>query len=663
MTERRTGYCLRSSDLLGSVLVSTVALAACEALVGEGPANPEPSDAGARSNAPWYDGGAAPYGPPVAGGTSSADGGAPSTMGAAMGAPARPQAPCGQAAQGARAALQTYCAACHGESSDGAGGFKTVLDVPALTSSGKVVPNQPEMSPLYKRMAGGSMPPSAVQKRPTPEDVKAVSEWISCGAPSFSSSAAATYAFTNIDRRLQAVLADLRAMPNLVDRQRTRYIDLSTLANAGYSKEQIQVYREAVSFLLNSLSRGRTVVAPQAIDEDELIYRLDLRDYLWDAESWALLERLYPYAVNYDQNSRLFPYDEVTAQQIRLETQTTIPIIQGDWFISHASRPPLYHELLELPATLDEFERQLGVDIERDIQNEEVLRAGFKNAGPSQNHRVIERHELGGNRGALWVSYDFANNLNQRNIFANPLDFEEDGGELIFNLDNGLQGYFVVDAAGRRLDKAPNDVVQDPLARDGAVENGISCLGCHQEEGQLPKFDEIRDFVLSTGSSAAETEQVLAIYAERAALESAFSDDQNRYRSAREELGIRNVGTTTFHSLDDVHQGVLDIDLVAAVIGIETAQLERALDASPQAFPAEIVTLRMQGGGVQRDAFEAVVPQLIEALGLGRQLLVNGTRAPVAPSRSPVDAGTPRSPSTFVRDASASGSNDAGRRR
>jgi cytochrome c553 len=650
MTERRTGYCLKSSDLIGSVLVSTFALAACEALVGDGPVAPVQSDAGSAVDGKQWDGAAAQAtsAPPDDGGAA-----APAAS-ALLPPPPKQQAPCGQAAQQAQSALQTYCASCHGASSDGKGGFKTVLDVAALTASGKVVPNKPDASPLLKRMAAGSMPPQDVQKRPTAADITAVSEWISCGAPSFSSAAAATYAFMNIDQRLRSVLADLRAMPNVVNRQRTRYLDLSSLANAGYSKQQLQVYREAVSFLLNSLSRGRTVVAPKAIDADQLLYRIDLRDYLWDADSWRLLERSYPYAVTYDQDSRLFPYDEVSAQQIRQETGATIPIIQGDWFISHASRPPLYHQLLELPASLAELETQLGVDIDRNIEDEEVLRAGFKNAGPSQNHRVIERHELGGNRGALWVSYDFANNLAARNVFANPLDFQEDGGELIFNLDNGLQAYFVVDANGRRLDKAPNNVVQDPLSRDGAVENGISCMGCHQEEGQLQKYDEVRDFVLSTSASAAETDAVLALYADRPALESAFAADQNRYRTARADLDIENVSASTFHSLDDIHQGVLDIELVAAVIGIPTALLERALDASPQAFPSEIVTLRTQGGGVQRDAFEAVLPDLIEALGLGRQLRAAGSQSPVNPPRTPLP----------VVDAGASGStSDAGRRR
>ena len=376
--------------------------------------------------------------------------------------------------------------------------------------------------------------------------------------------------------------------------------------------------------LMNSLSRGRTVIAPQPIDRDQLLYRIDLRDFGWEADTWNQLEQEYPYAVIYDENSRLFPYDENTAQEIRDETNTDIPIIQADWFLSHASRPPLYYSLLELPSSLAGLEQQLGINIQRNIDTEQVLRSGFADAGPSQNNRVIERHDLGGNRGALWVSYDFADNLDEGNIFAHPLDFEEDGGELIFNLDNGLQGYFIVNAAGQRLDKAATNIVQDPAARDGAVESGLSCMNCHQEDGQLPHYDEVRDFEISAGANAQDINEVLGIYAERSVLQSAFDSDQNRYRSARSQLGIKNVTNTTMHTLDNIHLGILNLDSVASVLGISTRDLQRAIDASPQSFPPEIVTLRTQGGGIQRDSFDGIVRDLIEALGLGQQLVVRG---------------------------------------
>jgi hypothetical protein len=487
------------------------------------------------------------------------------------------------------------------------------------------MPGKPELSPVYQRMSAGSMPPASVAKRPGDVDIQAVKDWISCGAENWNGTGAAQAAlpFVSVDDRLITMLRDVRSISNPTDRTRIRYLDLSMLANAGYSEDQLEVYRQATSFLLNSLSRGRTVIAPKAIDKQKLIYRLDLRDYGWSAATWTGFERVYPYAVEYDPNSRLFPFDEISAEQLRRETATEIPFIQADWFLSHGSRPPLYFDVLALPASLAELQRQLGVDIDRDIADEQVLRSGFKNAGPSQNNRVIERHDLGGNRGALWLSYDFIDNLGVHDVFAHPLDFQENGGELIFNLDNGLQGYYVVNAAGVRQNKAPNNVVQDPLSRDGAVETGISCMNCHQEDGQLPKFDEVRNFALATGANAATIEAVLGVYATQADLKDAFDRDQNLYRTARAALGINKVGSTTMHTLDDTHLGLIDINGAAAAVGLTVDDFKRALDASPQAFPPEVVTLREQGGAVQRDSFESILPDLILALGLGRQISVS----------------------------------------
>jgi hypothetical protein len=250
----------------------------------------------------------------------------------------------------------------------------------------------------------------------------------------------------------------------------------------------------------------------------------------------------------------------------------------------------------------------------------------------------------------LWLSYDFSDNLDLKNVFAHPLDFQEDGGEMIFNLDNGLQGYFVANAAGRRLDKAPNNVVQDPASRDGAVESGLSCMTCHQVDGQLPKFDEIRDFQLNAGANAVEIEKVLALYVPQDEMQAAFDSDQNRYRNARAALGLKRMTNTTMHQLDDKHLGVIDIEGVASVIGLHSEELKRAIDASPQAFPPEIVTLRTRGGGIQRDSFEAIVGDLIEALGLGQQLRANGNvrqqQQQQQAQPEPADAGVPSDAST-----------------
>ncbi|HET8932220.1 MAG TPA: hypothetical protein VFN67_02215 [Polyangiales bacterium] len=640
-------------------LMASALLLACEAHVGTGPNAPyqsEPTNSSDSKDMMWPDAATSDKDVPnsSAGRTANnnttkpADTNDPNQTTDDKDPPPAASSVCDDAPRAAQTTLTTFCSGCHGNSPNAKAGFSTILDVPALKASGKIVANELDMSLVFRRIKNGSMPPTEIKTRPDAAAIAAVEQWIKCGAEDWNDTAAAPATFVDIDKRLRWVLDDLRSLPNPVDRERMRYIDISSLSNGGTSADDVAVYREAVSMLMNSLSRGRSVIAPVAIDASKLIYRIDLRDYLWDDTTWRQLEEIYPYAVIYDRDSRLFPYDEVTAEQIRLETNTQIPLVQADWFISHASRPPLYYSLLNLPDTLQGLQQQLGVDIQRNIDTEQVLRSGFANAGPSQNNRVIERHELGGNRGALWLSYDFSDNLDLKNVFAHPLDFQEDGGEMIFNLDNGLQGYFVANAAGRRLDKAPNNVVQDPASRDGAVESGLSCMTCHQVDGQLPKFDEIRDFQLNAGANAVEIEKVLALYVPQDEMQAAFDSDQNRYRNARAALGLKRMTNTTMHQLDDKHLGVIDIEGVASVIGLHSEELKRAIDASPQAFPPEIVTLRTRGGGIQRDSFEAIVGDLIEALGLGQQLRANGNvrQQQQQAQPEPADAGVPSDAST-----------------
>jgi mono/diheme cytochrome c family protein len=593
--------------LLRAVCVlSTLGAVACTK-IGAGPEGPDQNK-----------GGATPAGDGDDTTPQNGDGDAPPQNGDGD----APPPACQTATADALSALDTYCASCHGPDSAGKGGFRTVLDVGAMIADGKIVPDDPAKSSIYVRMSNSSMPPQEVSKRPSQQDIQAVKNWIACGAPEPQDSGS-QLTFTDINTRLRAIRDDLYTFENPTDRLRMRYIDLSNYANAGHKEKEVETYRQAVSFAVNSLSLGRNVIAPEAIDAQKLIWRIDLRDYGWSAQTWNLLEAEYPYAVIYDDDSRLFPFDEVSAEQIRDETGTQIPYLQGEWFLSHAIRPPLYFQILQLPDTLQGLEAQLGIDIQNDIDTEQVIRSGFVNAGPSQFNRVIERHELNGNQGSFWLSYDFKDNLDLSNIFTHPLDFQEAGGEVIFNLDNGMQAYFVINNQGARFDKAPVEVVQDPLARDGAVETGLSCMNCHMEDGMLPKYDEIRDFVLNNNNGAADVENVLALYASRNTLQSVFADDQNIYKTARAAAGISALGNTTIHSLDNVFLDIMHINDVAAVLGVSTEDFERALDASPQAFPPDVVTLRNQNGAINRDSFEAVVDGIITGLGLGAKLDVN----------------------------------------
>src|SRR5262249_34517401 len=155
-----------------------------------------------------------------------------------------------------------------------------------------------------------------------------------------------------------------------------------------------------------------------------------------------------------------------------------------------------------------------------------------------KNNRVLERHDAA--HGAYWRSYDFSDNTGRQNVFERPLGpapgprgFAHAGGEIIFSLPNGLQGYLLVDRDGRRVDKAPGDIVSDPRRPDRLVENGLSCMGCHAA-GLLPKDDQVRAHVLHNprAFSPADREAILALYVPATRFRALMREDIARFTRA-----------------------------------------------------------------------------------------------------------------------------------
>ena len=247
---------------------------------------------------------------------------------------------------------------------------------------------------------------------------------------------------------------------------------------------------------------------PLPIDPQETIFYIDLRRYEWDRnDAWTQIETAYPYHISFDA-----PTQTALKQQLgRLQTETNsnIPSVHVDWFLAQGSLPPLYHDLLSLPLTDGELETRLGIDVDGNLRNApgvRVWRAGFNNSGVSNNNRMVERHAS--QHGAYWKSYDFAGSVGTQNIFNHPLDFTHDGGEVIFNLPNGLQAYYITNAFGARLDAAPINIVSNPAASDPTVRNGLSCFGCHTE-GMKTFEDQVRPVIESNTNPTYDKAQAL----------------------------------------------------------------------------------------------------------------------------------------------------------
>ena len=514
-------------------------------------------------------------------------------------------------AQQAYAIFQQNCLNCHGP--HGAFTEQLVIEsAPGLIASGAVVPGQPLASTLFTRLletdATKRMPLG--QPRLPLTTILTIRNWITAGAPSWDFQRDVNFITT--DTMLSVIQNHLNTLPSF-DRTFARYFTMTHLYNAGEGLEALGAYKVALSKLVNSLSWGFEIHNPEPIDAAETIFYIDLRDYEWDVrgDAWTQIEQVYPYAIEFDATTQAGLLAKLT--NLRQEMDCQVPFVYVDWFLATASLPPLYHDILDLPATDRELERELNVDVARNIQTapgRRVLRAGFNNSGVSNNNRVVERHTS--RYGAYWKSYDFAGNLGAQNILTHPLSFRHDGGEVVFNLPNGLQGYYISDASGNRINVAPTTIVSNPAASDPAVRNGLSCIGCHTE-GIKEFEDGVRSAIEQTANPAFDKDQALRLYVEKAVMDRVVEQDTARYKDALEATGGVFGGIEPVSRLYEAFQEPLNALDAAAAVGWETEAFLQQIREKSSLQNLGLTGL-LRNGNVQRDAWTSNFDAVVSAL-------------------------------------------------
>ena len=509
--------------------------------------------------------------------------------------------------------FQQNCFNCHGPS----GSFREdlLIDHASLIDSGIVIPGNPSDSEFYKRLAEGTLEKPQMplgQPALSPQALITIAVWISQGAPAWPTQRVVDFItpavmLTTIENHLLTL--------SEFDRPFARYFTITHLYNAGDSQETLSAYKIALSKLINSLSWGYQVINPEPIDPAETIFYIDLRDYEWDAvDAWTQIEKenVYPYNIEFDTETQAVPHRKLA--NLRQQMNCQVPYVYADWFIATASLPPLYHDILDLPTTDSALESQLGVDVARNLQSapgRRVWRAGFNDSGVSENNRVVERHTS--RHGAYWKSYDFAGNIGAQNVFTHPLSFRQDGGEMIFNLPNGLQAYMIVDASGNRIDVAPTDIVANNAASDPAVRNGLSCFGCHTE-GMKTVEDEVRSAIQSTDTPAFDKEQALRLYVEHTEMERYVQQDTDRYKVALEATGDTFGGLVEpVHRFHEVYRSPLEAFEAAAAVGLETNAFLSEIREKPSLQNLGLTGL-LSGGNVQRDTWTDIFQPVIAAV-------------------------------------------------
>ncbi len=532
-----------------------------------------------------------------------------------------------------------HCLECHGGAKTN-GGVK-ILDRALLIEKEKLLPKKPDESAVYYLPAATDdsvMPPQGRPKLPA-EDIATIRQWILAGAPAFPADAEKPPELakgeSGNEYLWKKILAHVReARP--ADRRFLRFLSINHLVVAGATADELEVHREALVKTINHLSWESRLARPKAIDAPaDTLFVLDLREVGWQLTPFAdrdgkklldvnlfdlaLLE--YPYAVlpaDSETFDRVAEEYLVPAGQIR-----PIPFVRADWFVSAALQPPLYEDFLQLPFTLAELETKLDIDSAANLRNFTARRAGMAVSGVSRNNRVVERHAS--RHGAYWKSFDFKSSRGPENMFKDPIHFRESGGEMIFTLPNGLQGYYVADGKGNRVEAAPTEIVVDKFADDKIVRNGLSCIRCH-DAGMKTFTDTVRPALQRLPSVASFDKTVaLRLYGEQKEMDAFLKEDGQRFMAAMQKaLGKEKNNEKTNEQKREplipvtrrFLENPLTVAMAAGELGLPNAQSLQGIFRLPQFSALGLLPLD-SGGVVRRDAWEDYFDLAVRGLGLG----------------------------------------------
>lgn len=535
--------------------------------------------------------------------------------------------------------FRTRCLECHGETRREADIH--VLKRDSFVGVGKaVVPGDVDKSYLFDLISADDEDfrmPEAPRPPLTQGEIEKIRRWIANGAPelpkdvSYDHTAEGDSSANDLGNKyvLKKILNYVLKLP-YNERPYVRFFSSNHLLASGVTADELELNRQALAKAINHLSWRPEIVKPVCVDDGiQSIFAVDIRDLGWherifeaasgssklarsiDLYDLVLLEYPYNYVVEDDQEfAELFERYIDSAQLIR-----PIPYVRIDWFVSVATQAPLYEDLLQLPRNLEELEEELGVDSTANIDDYIARRAGMTLSGVSRNNRVVERHPS--RYGAYWKSFDFKTSKGQQNMFSDPIDFHYAGGEMIWNLPNGLQGYLVTDNIGEPILEAPTSIVTDKFSEDRIVRNGLACIRCH-DKGMKRFSDNIRPAFESLASGVSfNRKDILRLYATKTEMDRLLDRDQKRFQTALEEaLG----GPQAVEPLVPTSRKFLDAPLTmtqaASEVGLGDARTLKTVFQLPEFTRMGLGGL--SGGGViRRDTWEDYFDRVVTRLGTG----------------------------------------------
>lgn len=504
--------------------------------------------------------------------------------------------------------LRANCGQCHGPALTSAAaraGMNYIDDVDALVANGKITPLASVDSAVVRRMRDGSMPPVGSNgPRPSERDIDVVAEFIDNPVfwPEYRPAPNCDGQLITFDELYRTVAADLRG-EDADERAFLRYVTLTNRYNAGACAETLDRDRFALTKLVNMLSTRPRLELPEAIDRNRLIYRIDLRDYGWDRDievggrsfrdGWEAIIAASPYAV---------PFAGDQADDLRDDTLSDVPLLNADAMLDVAAVGELYYALIGVDITrpLSGFVRdELGIDVDDNLAEGNVVRAGTSRSQISRQDRVIERHEIERRRGAYWQSFDFESDDVNQSIFSNPFGFDQGGTEAIFTLLNGMLGFIIADLDDAIV--AESNILLDTFQNDFVARTSVSCSSCHAQ-GFNAVVDEVGPFVRSNRRrfQRDDLQAVEEIYVPPSAFARIIEQDSSVFLNALRGVGLPTTGSDPVAATYVRFNSRVDLATAAGELGVTPAELRRELNL----LDPTLATLRELD--VDRDAFDAV---------------------------------------------------------
>jgi len=445
--------------------------------------------------------------------------------------------------------------------------------------------------------------------------------------------------------------------------QHARYLALPHVAD----KKALDQWDAVLRFWANSLSREAELVAPARVAPG--LWRLDLRDYGWRAETWEKLADLDPWytvkvvtekvkVTKYIDHKGGDCYNPETGRTIKnlaagrysyevveskgraagaatgpwvpaapfaalaKATGSQIPVARLDWWLSVAAvandTGAGYYDWLGVGKKEADFDDLGGVDAKKARALQKEIGALVSRSTVTLNNRGLER--VPAITGYKWKSRDYLKSTDAKNALRLlDGDIQEDASEQYLTLPNGLFAFALFNGKGERQDAAPDTIASDGKApgTDRRVRNGISCVRCHAE-GIRPINDWARKvyqppFTLEDRVYE-ESKRKRAKYLSD--LQEQVEEDQQRYARALKKVNgltpAKNAEAVAAAWADYVERDRALAD-VALELGMDKAALLASLKAEAKATTLDPVLAALaQGLEVRVEHLEELVPLLYE---------------------------------------------------